>query len=218
MNKGLFITIEGGEGAGKTSLLAELAHKLRVKGKQVVTTREPGGIPIAERIRDIILDKANIGMDARTEALLYAAARRQHLADKVVPALAEGKIVLCDRFVDSSLAYQGYARGLGVEEVWAINRFAIQDAMPDLTLYMDIRPEVGLARIRQAGERELNRLDLESVSFHRKVREGYLSLLEREPDRIVRIDAEQEPGKVLEDAISLIERRFAGFFATDVKL
>ncbi len=217
MHKGWFITIEGGEGAGKSTLIERLAHILRQEGREVVVTREPGGIPIAEKIREVILDRAHTAMDARTEALLYAAARRQHLAEKVEPALAQGKVVLCDRFVDSSLAYQGYARGLGMDAVWEINRFAVQDTMPDATIYMDVSPETGLARIAQAAEREVNRLDLERKSFHEKVREGYLLLMEQFPERIVRIDAEAKPEEALERVLSILRDRIKGLFATDVK-
>ena len=207
----MFITIEGGEGAGKTTILSGIADWLKSQGWEVVVTREPGGIPIAEKIRDVILDRAHTDMDARTEALLYAAARRQHLVQKVEPALRTGAAVLCDRFVDSSLAYQGHARGLGIGEVWAINRFAIGDLLPDLTLYLDIRPEIGLERIRSSGGREINRLDLEDLDFHRKVREGYLLLSERHPERIVTIDAEQPPERVLEQAVQETARRIKGF-------
>ncbi|MFB9324387.1 dTMP kinase [Paenibacillus aurantiacus] len=206
MHTGIFITIEGGEGAGKTTLIETLVHKLEANGLQVVKTREPGGIPIAEQIRGIILDRANTTMDSRTEALLYAAARRQHLVEKVQPALAQGAIVICDRFVDSSLAYQGHARGLGMEEVRSINAFAIHDTMPDLTLYLDITPEAGLRRIHASEEasREINRLDLESLSFHRLVREGYLHLHQAEPDRIVKLNAEQSKTELAEAAWAAI--------------
>jgi dTMP kinase len=215
--RGLFITIEGGDGAGKSSIIEGLRTWLLEQGHQVVTTREPGGIPIAEAIRSVILDRGNTGMEARTEALLYAAARRQHLVEKVVPALQSGAVVLCDRFVDSSLAYQGQARGLGIDAVWEINRFAIEDVMPDITLYMDIDPEVGLARIRKAGVRELDRLDLESVAFHRKVREGYGIVSARFPDRIATINAEGTPEEVLHQAIEETKRRIKGFSHIDVK-
>jgi dTMP kinase len=158
-------------------------------GYQVLQTREPGGIEIAEKIRNVILDKNHTAMDPRTEALLYAAARRQHLVEKVNPALESGKIVLCDRFIDSSLAYQGHARGLGMDDVYSINQFAIGDRMPELTIYFDIDPVVGLNRINQHDNREVNRLDLEDIQFHYKVREGYELLLKRFPDRIKKIDA-----------------------------
>lgn len=210
LSNGLFITIEGGEGAGKTSLIQHLANTLEQMGRSVVITREPGGILIAEKIRSLVLDRELTMMDARTEALLYAAARRQHLVEKVIPALEEGKAVLCDRFVDSSLAYQGYARGLGMEEVWGINQFAIGDIMPDLTIYMDVSPEVGLSRISRSPDREVNRLDLERQSFHEKVREGYRLLLQKFPERIQLVNAEEEPEKVLEAAVAVLRSRLEG--------
>jgi len=211
VNGGFFVTIEGGEGAGKTTILQGIAGWLETQGWKVVVTREPGGIPIAEKIREVILDRRHTDMDARTEALLYAAARRQHLAQKVEPALKAGAAVLCDRFVDSSLAYQGHARGLGIEEVWAINRFATVERLPDLTLYLDVRPEIGLARVRSDHGRKINRLDLEDLSFHRKVREGYLLLTRKFPERIVTIDAEQPLERVLELALKETEKRLKGF-------
>lgn len=202
MSKGLFITIEGPEGAGKTTIIGMLATKLKEQGIKVIVTREPGGIPIAEQIREVILNKENTAMDARTEALLYAAARRQHLVEKVLPHLQEGSIVLCDRFIDSSLAYQGHARGLGIDEVYSINHFAIEGMMPDVTLYFDIDPELGLDRIGQHKGREVNRLDLEELHFHQKVREGYQLLLNRFKDRMVMIDASQPLEDVFQIALS----------------
>ncbi|MBO1004745.1 dTMP kinase [Pseudogracilibacillus auburnensis] len=189
--RGLFITFEGPEGAGKTTIIQKLAEEMIQSGADVIVTREPGGIHISEQIRQVILNPKNTAMDARTESLLYAAARRQHLVEKVVPALNKGSIVLCDRFIDSSLAYQGYARGLGIDEVLAINRFAIQDLMPDQTIYFDIDPEVGLKRIEEHQGREVNRLDLEKIEFHYKVRKGYHALLDIFSDRIVVVDASQ---------------------------
>lgn len=200
MKKGIFITAEGPEGAGKTTIIHMLAENLSKQGYKVMHTREPGGIEIAEQIRSVILDKRNTAMDPRTEALLYAAARRQHLVEKVKPALEVGYIILCDRFIDSSLAYQGYARGLGVSEVFSINQFAIEEMMPQLTLYFDIAPEEGLARINQHVEREVNRLDLEEMNFHHRVREGYLKLLEKSPERIYKIDASQHIETVYKEA------------------
>ncbi|MEK3800870.1 dTMP kinase [Peribacillus sp. FSL H8-0477] len=189
MKQGIFITIEGPEGAGKTTVLKLVGESLKNLGLDVVLTREPGGIPIAEQIREVILNKENIAMDGRTEALLYAAARRQHLIEKVVPALNTGKIVLCDRFIDSSLAYQGYARGLGIDEVYSINQFAIEGLMPQLTIYFDIEPAEGLKRIKKSGIREVNRLDLEELQFHEKVRDGYKMAIEREKSRFFVVDA-----------------------------
>lgn len=205
------INLEGGEGSGKSTVLNMLAEALTEKGFSVVRTREPGGIDIAEQIREVILNRENTAMDARTEALLYAAARRQHLVEKIIPALEAGSIVLCDRYIDSSLAYQGYARGLGMDEIFAINKFAIDEYMPDLTLYFDVNPKVGLARIEQDLAREVNRLDVESMKFHYKVREGYLLLLSQNPDRIRLINAENELNLVfadaLETAVRFIEER-----------
>ncbi|KAJ3197116.1 hypothetical protein HK101_005856 [Irineochytrium annulatum] len=203
--RGKFITLEGGEGSGKTTMIGRIGSYFEERGIPYVVTREPGGIEIAEKIRSIILDPLHTAMDARTEALLYAAARSQHLAEKVEPALKAGKAVICDRFVDSSLVYQGYARGLGIENVWAINRFAIGDLMPDVTLYLDIEPELGLARIDAHDGREVNRLDLENLEFHHKVREGYFLLKEQFPERIRVIDASMKQEDVLAAMILSLE-------------
>ncbi|KJL02719.1 MULTISPECIES: dTMP kinase [Priestia] len=202
---GTFITFEGPEGAGKTTIIHMVQQKLIQDGYTIVLTREPGGIRIAEQIREIILNPSNTEMDARTEALLYAAARRQHLVEKVIPELNKGNIVLCDRFIDSSLAYQGNARGIGVEDIFAINQFAIEQTMPQATLYFDIDPEVGLERINKGRKDEINRLDLESLDFHYKVRDGYLSLLSEFPERIRRIDANQSVEKVCAEAYKQIQ-------------
>ncbi|MFL0270073.1 dTMP kinase [Candidatus Clostridium radicumherbarum] len=199
MNKGIFITIEGGEGTGKTTQLKLIEEYLKGEKFKYILTREPGGIDISEQIRKIILDRNNTAMDARTEALLYAASRRQHLIERVIPALKEDKIVICDRFIDSSLAYQGFARGLGIEEVLKINEFSIEGHMPNLTIYLDIEPSIGLNRINKDAEREINRLDLERNTFHEKVREGYHILIERYPDRIKQVDANQTIERVFED-------------------
>ena len=203
--QGIFITFEGPEGAGKTTVIRKLEAELKERGIDAILTREPGGIQISEDIRSIILDPKNTAMDSRTEALLYAAARRQHLIEKVVPALERGAVVLCDRFIDSSLAYQGHARGLGIEEVWTINQFAIQSLMPDATIYLDIDPEAGLKRIQAHNGREVNRLDLEAVEFHQKVREGYQLLLERFPERIISIDAAGTLEEVSDKARAIVK-------------
>ena len=187
----MFITFEGPEGAGKTTILARVATRLKELG-EVLVTREPGGIKIAEKIRAIILDPEHIEMDERTEALLYAAARSQHYFERVAPALQQHKIVLCDRFIDSSLAYQGYARGLGIKEVLKINQFAIGNIMPDITILFDIEPAVGLARIAANDTREVNRLDKESLAFHEKVRAGYKEVAKMYPERTIVIDADDK--------------------------
>jgi dTMP kinase len=208
---GCFITVEGADGSGKSTVLALIHEHLQRQGWDVMVTREPGGIEIAEKIRTIILDPEHVRMEKRTEALLYAAARSQHFAEKVLPALEAGRIVLCDRFIDSSLAYQGHARGLGIDEVYSINRFAVGDCLPDLTLYFDVRPEVGLARINANKGREINRLDLEDLRFHERVQEGYRLVMERFPDRFVVIDAEQPLQQVFETARDILEARLQGF-------
>jgi dTMP kinase len=205
MTRGIFITFEGPDGAGKSTIIDMVAKQF----ENVLLTREPGGIDIAEQIRAVILNKENTGMDPRTEALLYAAARRQHLIEKVRPALDEGKIVLCDRFVDSSLAYQGYARGLGIEEVFAINQFAIENLMPELTIYFEIEPELGLERINKNKGREINRLDLENLEFHQKVSEGYQLLIERFPDRIRCINASGTVEEVFQETLKIIEEKLS---------
>ena len=203
----MFITLEGPEGSGKTTAVEAAVKKLEQMGYQIVRTREPGGTPISEQIRNVILDKNNTAMDARTEALLYAASRRQHLVEKVWPALKEGKIVICDRYLDSSLAYQGGARGLGVEEVLNINLFATENTWPDLTLLFDIKPEIGLARISANANREVNRLDLEKIEFHNKVRESFLALARRVPDRYVIIDASLSRDEVAKATMEAILSR-----------
>lgn len=204
MNSNLFITFEGPEGAGKTTVIQKIAERLAEKNIDVLATREPGGIEIAEKIRTIILNPAHTAMDERTEALLYAAARSQHYFEKVQPALDAGKLVICDRFIDSSLAYQGYARGIGIDEVLSINEFAIGKKLPDMTILFDIAPEVGLARIYATGNREVNRLDVESLPFHQKVHEGYLLLVERYPERIRMVNADQDIDSVVEEVWSLL--------------
>ncbi|QIC08426.1 dTMP kinase [Brevibacillus sp. 7WMA2] len=207
MNTGMFISLEGGDGAGKSTAITLLEKRITEQGLPVLVTREPGGVDIAEQIREVILNRVNTKMDGRTEALLYAAARRQHLVEKVIPALEQGKIVLCDRFIDSSLAYQGVARGLPTDEIFAINQFAIEDRMPDLTFYLDVSPEVGLARIEANSTREKNRLDLEKVSFHNRVREGYELLIHKFPERIVRINADQPIEQVVDEMLAIVQEK-----------
>lgn len=204
MKRNIFITFEGPEGAGKSTVLNKIVERLQQQNVDVLATREPGGIEIAEKIREVILNPAHTAMDERTEALLYAAARSQHFFEKVEPAIQEGKLVLCDRFIDSSLAYQGYARGIGIDEVLAINEFAIGKRMPNLTILFDLEPSVGLARIHAHNEREVNRLDVESLSFHEKVREGYHEIVKRYPDRIKVVNADQSVDRVVEEVWHLL--------------
>ena len=204
MSKGFLVSLEGPEGAGKTSVLEALIPILEDRGVEVLTTREPGGVLIGEKIREVILDPSHIEMDPKTELLLYIASRRQHLVEKVLPALAAGKLVIMDRFIDSSVAYQGFGRGLDKEAIDWLNEFATDGLKPDLTLYFDIEVEEGLARIAANSDREVNRLDMEGLDLHRKVRQGYLSLLEREGNRIEKIDASLPLDQVIENTQQLL--------------
>ena len=204
MSKGFLVSLEGPEGAGKTSVLEALIPILEDRGVEVLTTREPGGVLIGEKIREVILDPSHTEMDPKTELLLYIASRRQHLVEKVLPALAAGKLVIMDRFIDSSVAYQGFGRGLDIDAIDWLNEFATDGLKPDLTLYFDIEVEEGLARIAANSDREVNRLDMEGLDLHRKVRQGYLSLIEREGNRIEKIDASLPLDQVIENTQQLL--------------
>ena len=195
-----FITFEGPEGSGKTTVINEVYNRL-VKDYDVIMTREPGGVPTGEEIRKIVLEGND--MDIRTEAMLFAASRREHLVLKVIPALKEGKVVLCDRYIDSSLAYQGYARGIGVEEVRALNEFAINGLYPDLTIYLNVSAEVGRERIIK-NSRDQNRLDQEDLKFHEKVIEGYQEIIHNESQRFKSVNADQPLENVVEDTYQTI--------------
>lgn len=193
-----FITFEGGEGSGKTTIIKKLMEKLNEKGISAVVSREPGGSQISEQIRNVILNIENKNMDYMTEALLYAASRCQHLKEIVWPNIEKGNLVVCDRYLDSSLVYQGCARGLGIEKVYDINMNATNGFLPDLTIYLDVTPEVGLRRI-QSNNRDVNRLDLEKMTFHEEVRKGYLKIADMFPERIVKIDATRSVEEVYRD-------------------
>lgn len=201
----LFVTIEGPEGSGKTSAMQIVKARLESEGHSVVMTREPGGTKISEQIRNVILDPDNTEMDPRTEALLYAASRRQHLVEKIWPSLQEGKIVFCDRYLDSSLAYQGVARGLGVDRILEVNSYATEGTFPDLTVLFDIDPVLGLQRINRNKDREVNRLDMEKISFHNQVRSGYLELSRRFPERYFVVDA----SRPLEEVSAVVFKKIA---------
>lgn len=202
MAKGLFITFEGCDGSGKTTALNAVASRLAAEGRTFIQTREPGGSAIAEQIRQIILDPANTAEDSRTEALLYAASRRQHLVEVIKPALQASQLVLCDRFIDSSLAYQGYARHIGIDKIWAINQFAIDGCMPDKTLYFDIDPAVGLQRL--TGRDKSDRLDQEKLAFHQRVAEGYQKVIADQPDRFIVIDASADAASLADQAYQAV--------------
>lgn len=201
--RGKFITFEGCDGSGKTTCSKGVYEKLIAEGYDAIYTREPGGIDIAEQIRKVILDPNNKTMDDRCEALLYAASRRQHLVEKVLPALEMGKIVICDRFVDSSLAYQGCGRHLGIDNVLKINEFAIEGNMPDVTIFLDVRPEVGLKRLEVRNYKD--RLEQETIQFHKDTSEGYRQICEMFKDRIRIVDANNDAQTVIEDALKIVK-------------
>lgn len=210
---GIFISFEGPDGAGKTTAIKRIMPQLqKMTDKEVVLSREPGGSPISEKIRKIILDIHDEEMDPRTEALLYAASRRQHLVDVILPTLNEGKVMLSDRFVDSSIAYQGGGREIGTKEVANINNFAIEGHLPDLTIYFDVTPGVGLARIKRDHEGEMDRLEKAAISFHNRVYDSYAEIVKQNPNRIKTVNAEQSPDKVAADALNLITTRFPKIF------
>lgn len=184
MNRGLFITFEGPDGSGKSTQIKKLKSRLEKKGLQTVLTREPGGTAISENIRKMILDVKNSEMDSLTEALLYAAARAQHVTEIILPALESNKIVICDRFMDSSIAYQGYGRKLG-DQVRIINEYAVRGLLPDITFLLLLDPRIGKGRIK----REYDRLELEQIEFHQDVYQGYLEVAKNNPNRVIMIDA-----------------------------
>ncbi len=206
--RGKFITIEGTDGSGKSTQIELLMDYLRKKGADVIFTREPGGTQISEKIREIILDVDNSEMTGITEALLYAAARSQHVEEKIIPAIEAGKIIICDRFVDSSIAYQGAARGLGAEKIMGINEAALHGIMPDMTLFFDLSPEKGI--LRKKNERALDRLEKEKMDFHEKVYEGYKNLCKKYPERIKPIDADRSIDEVHSEVIEVIDGLLKG--------
>ena len=200
----MFITFEGGEGTGKTTIIKTIGRRLAEMGYDVISTREPGGSIVAEKIRNVILDPNNQDIKSHTEALLYAASRCQHIDEVIKPALESGKVVLCDRYLDSSLAYQGFARNLGYEFVLKINDYATR-FIPDVTFYIDLDPNIGLNRILNRVNKD--RLDMEEIDFHKKVREGYLDIARLYPNRIVKIRGEQTIEAILNIVFTEIKER-----------
>lgn len=198
---GAFIVFEGGEGSGKSTQIKLLADSLRTPEQEVVLTREPGGSPLAEQIRELLLGSQTGTVTAKTEALLFAAARADHVATVIRPALERGAIVLCDRYVDSSVAYQGVARDLGVDQVLEISSWATGGLNPGLTIVLDIDPAVGLARAAQVSTQP-DRMESESLAFHEKVRQAFLDQLERDPSRYLRVDASGETAQIHEQILS----------------
>lgn len=201
---GLFITMEGPDGSGKSTVTRLLTEYLKEKGYEIVITREPGGTRISENIRNMILDNRNYKMSAVTEALLYAASRAQHVHQKIKPALEKGKVIICERFVDSSLVYQGIGRKLGIEKIKEINDFATQNIEPDITIFFDIPPE--LAADRRRNRRKKDRLEKESITFHKEVYKGYVKLAKMYPERITVIDATQNVDNTFKQVQELVEK------------
>ncbi len=199
--RGLFITLEGPDGSGKSTMIGLIGQYLKEQGIDHVITREPGGTAIGEKIRGIIIDRENINMGPETEALLFAASRAQHVHEKILPSVEEGKVVVCDRFLLSSLAYQGVGRGLGIQEVKAVNEFGLRGMTPDLILFFHVDPEVTLLRKTKEGG---DRLEEEGGVFHREVYEGYMTLLEMYPDNVVVIDAEKSVEEVYTQTIAAL--------------
>lgn len=200
--KGLFITFEGGEGSGKSTAIQGVADYFQSQGQEVLVTREPGGVEVAEKIRGLLVNEV---MDTLTEAMLFAAARNEIMRNLIIPSLQEGKVVLCDRFIDSSFVYQGIVKGLGIQRVKEINDMVLGTVQPDITFYLDIHPEIGLARIFE-NNRETNKFDLEGVTFHHRIRQGYQLLTQLYPERIRVVNAEQSKEDVVQDCIRTLHQ------------
>lgn len=205
MKKGFFVTIEGCEGVGKSTLLRGLEEYLEIAGRDAVFTREPGGTEVAERIRAVILDPENAAMTPTAELLLYAAARAQHTEEKIIPAVRDGKLVICDRYSDSTLAYQSYARGLDRGECLAADEIARRGVKPDLTVFLDLSPERGFAR--KGGADKGDRLEREKIDFHERVYAGFRAIAESDPDRVVAVDASKSKEEVLAAVVNLLKER-----------
>lgn len=203
--KGAFITIEGCEGAGKSTIVSMLKDYFKQSGINAVFTREPGGTPISEKLRGIILDKNNNEMTPITELLLYAAARRQHVDEVILPNIEKGYIVVCDRFTDSTLAYQAYARGIDAEKVIGLNQLAISPLKIDLTIFLDITPEKAFKR--KGGADKNDRLETAGLDFHNKVYLGYTEIAKTQPERFVKIDADRTGDKTIKDVINALKVR-----------
>lgn len=201
----MFITLEGGEGAGKSTLLRSLQETLQQRGHQIIATREPGGTPLAEEVRSLLLThKEGNPLALRAETFLFLAARAQHVDQVIAPALKAGKIVLCDRFNDSTVAYQGFARGLGMDQVREMCEFACGEITPSLTIYLDIPPEIGLQRARKGRGNTLDRIEQEGMIFHERVREGFLQIAKQEPERFILFDARKSPETIFNEVLALL--------------
>jgi dTMP kinase len=205
MNRGLFITFEGGEGAGKTTLIERMVEKLRADGMTVVKTREPGGTHLGEGVRNLLLEPSQVAVSPYAELCLFLASRAQHIKEVIRPALEQKKVVLCDRFNDSTIAYQGVARGLGMKEVAHFCDFICQGVQPQLTFYLDIEPSIGLKRAEARGNGP-DRMESEKIAFHQKIREAYHKMHEQQPDRFHLLDAQKPAQEVFHQAMRYLER------------
>ena len=203
MEKGIFITVEGTDGSGKTTQIKKMEAYLKDKGYDVILLREPGSTRISEKIRSLILDPENTEMGDTTELLLYAAARAQLISEIIKPSVEAGKVVICDRFIDSSLAYQGYGRGINLDTIIDINRVAIDGTMPDLTIFFDISPEIALERRKAATSTD--RIEKEKMDFHMKVYYGYKSLAAKHPQRIKTVDSTRGIEEIFDDVRILLD-------------
>jgi dTMP kinase len=208
--KGLFITLEGPDGSGKTTQVSRIAAYLKQKQVEFIQTREPGGTRISDKIRAIILDSEHQEMNDLTEVLLYAASRAQHVHEKIIPALKQGNIVLCDRFVDASLAYQGFGLGIGEKSVLEVNQFATGGLLPDRSYFIDVSPEIGRERMKaRYGEGSLDRIEQKDLAYHERVREGFRQLSQKNSSRIIRINGEQDPEIVFQEIAKDLDRVLA---------
>ncbi len=207
MKRGLFVTFEGGDGAGKTTLVKGLTHHLEERGLNVLATRAPGGTPLGQRIRELLLHGQDLQIAKRAEFYLFLADRAQHVEQIILPALEEGRIVLCDRFNDSTIAYQGHARGLSEEQVAAACAFACGDLQPDCTFYLDLPPQIGMERVKK--ERKGDRIEAETLEFHEKIRASFLRIAKREPQRVTILDASRTPGEVEQHALEKLDALLA---------
>jgi dTMP kinase len=211
LSSGLFITFEGGEGAGKTTLIDEMVRQLEMEGHALVKTREPGGTKMGEEIRTLLLKPSDTPVSPYAELSLFLASRAQHVSELIGPALEDRKIVLCDRFNDSTIAYQGAARGLGMEKVAEFCSFISQGLNPHLTLYLDIDPEIGLQRVKHSRGHQ-DRIEAETIAFHAKIREAFHLLHRLHPDRFHLVDASQPPAKVFEDAMYFVHTLLSKYY------
>jgi dTMP kinase len=208
--KGLFITLEGPDGSGKTTQVAKIAEYLMQNKIDFIQTREPGGTRISDKIRSLILDPEHKEMHDLTEVLLYAASRAQHVHEKIIPALEAGKVVLCDRFVDASLAYQGFGLGVGEQPVMQVNNIATSGLVPDRSYFIDVSPEVGRERMKaRYGTGNLDRIEQKDLSYHERVREGFQHIFKNQEKRILRVNGEQDPERVFGEIVKDLDKLLA---------